>query len=83
MGRKALSPEERKEHEKMWRKKYWEKNKDQINAKRRAIPIELRREKNREVATAWRQANRERYNAYQREWRKRRKEANAKNEGDH
>ena len=80
MGRKALSPEERKEHEKAWRKKYWEKNKDKINAKRRAMGQELRREKNREHVVKWQQTHREKYNAYQREWRKRRKEALAKKE---
>ena len=80
MGRKALSPEERREHKRIWAKKYWEKNKDKINARRRAIDPELKREKNRERTVAWQRANRERYNAYQREWRRRRKEALAKKE---
>ena len=76
MGRKSLNPEERKEHEKMWAKKYWEKNKDKINAKRRASD----HSKNTERVVAWQRANREKYNAYQREWRRRRKEALAKKE---
>lgn len=80
MGRKALSPEERKEHEKMWAKKYWDKNKDKINAKRRAVDPETRRKQNRERVVKWQQTHREQYNAYQREWRKKRKEALAKKE---
>lgn len=80
MGRKALTLEERIERQRMWNRKYWKKNKDKINAKRRAMDPELKRKQNRERTVKWQRANREQYNAYQREWRRKRKEALAKKE---
>ena len=44
MGRKALPPEERERRVKQRKAKYWEANKDAINARRRAKYAQKKRE---------------------------------------
>ena len=72
MGRKRLPEEVLKEHARVRNAKYWkkyaEKNREKLR-KRRSDPEKMRQ---------WRENNRERYNAYQREWRRKRKEQQAK-----
>ena len=55
------------EHE--YNKQYWAKNKKQILAKRAQ-----RKEENAEYLREWRDKNRERFNAYQRAYQKRKRQ---------
>ena len=70
-GRPPLHPEVRAAHKKAYAKRYWKEHKEEINAKRRSKP---RLANATAIQRAWREANRDHYNAYQRAWRKKQKE---------
>lgn len=65
MARKSI------EATKDYNRKYWAEHKEEINAKRRTQQTTAERSA---YHLKWQQAHRDRYNAYQREWRRRKKE---------
>lgn len=58
-----------KAREREYNREYWAKNKERISKTRK------KRGSQTEYVREWREKNRERYNAYHREYRRRRKEA--------
>lgn len=76
MGRKKIGDEPKKAHKAEYMREYWKSHRAEQNAARKkwkeAHPEEARRI-NTEGHRKWREANREKYNAYMREYRRRRK----------
>lgn len=76
MGRPSISDEQKKARRREYMRKYWQEHKTARNAatKRwRETHREHARKLSRDTAATWREKNREKYNAYQREYRKKRK----------
>ena len=77
MGRPRKSEEEKKANRREYMRKYWQEHRLERNeaTKRwRYSHPEAARKLHRDNAAKWRELNREKYNAYQREYRKRKGE---------
>lgn len=70
-GRKPLDPEERKARQRARCRAYWAEHKKEIARKRKEKYDPEVAKKNR---AKWLEANRDRWNAYLREWRRKEKE---------
>lgn len=70
-GRKPLPPEERKARQKARSRAYWVKHKEEISRKRKE---KYDPEKARKNHGKWLETNRDRWNAYMRERRRKKKE---------
>lgn len=77
MSRTRVSEEEKRARKKAYAKKYWQEHKAECNEAvkrwRKAHP-EKARELNTTNHSKWVEANRDKWNAYMREYRKKRKE---------
>lgn len=76
MSRPRISEEEKKIRKQAYMKKYWQEHRAEQNAARkrwRENHPEEERKRNTINHRKWRLANKEKYNAYQREWRAKKK----------
>ena len=74
VGRPRKSEEEKKQKRKEYNAKYWSKHSEEINKSRRAKYKEDK-DKFLDRNKRWLDKNRDRWNAYQREYRKRKQES--------